>query len=365
MKMVATNDLMPGMIMAKDTYSEAGLLIINAGEPVTEEAVEKLNSHKVDFVYIKDFKEVKEDAPKEPETAVKGEKESYNDKVKKSPAFRAFKEKFKEEAFELRKLYGNLISGTLTESIEESSRRIVNGLSSATGDTPVVDLVNNMRDSDEVTFAHAISASLMACELAKWLKFSKEHVELAGMCGLLYDVGKVTIPSSILNSPHKLTDEQYNIVKTHPQRGYDILSKHTDNVHILNSALQHHEKCDGSGYPKGLKENEIDPYAKLIAIVDTFDAITSQRLYRDNVSPFKVVEIYEYEGIQKYDPGYIMTFLEHITRNYIGNLCELSDGRVGKIIMVNKNALARPVVSVGDEFVDLSKEKDLTVAKLL
>ena len=360
MKLRATTELTPGMVIGKDVYTDSGLLVLNAGDPVTEEAVKMLRSNKVNFVSIR-----------EPEDAIEendyldSKELTYNAKLKENPEFKEFKKAFAEKAFELRKLYGDIISGNLKEDLMVSSKRIVNSLQSSLKGTPVLDAVINADDSQDATFVHALDAALIATQLAKWLKFTPEEVEIAGVCGLLYDIGKVTIPSSILGSPRKLTDDQYDVVKQHPQSGYDILKKVVDDDRILNATLQHHEKCDGSGYPNGLIGNEIDKYAKLITIVDAYDAITSQRAYRDDQSPFQVAEIYEMEGYQKYDTGYIMTFLDHMVRSHVGDWCMLSDGTRAKIVMINPRSLSRPVVADGERFIDLSKNKTLTIVKIV
>ena len=182
-----------------------------------------------------------------------------------------------------------------------------------------------------------------------------------------YTDSTFTLPSEYLNDTYVQITKGFkdDVVKQHPQSGYDILKKVVDDDRILNATLQHHEKCDGSGYPNGLIGNEIDKYAKLITIVDAYDAITSQRAYRDDQSPFQVAEIYEMEGYQKYDTGYIMTFLDHMVRSHVGDWCMLSDGTRAKIVMINPRSLSRPVVADGERFIDLSKNKTLTIVKIV
>ena len=130
---------------------------------------------------------------------------------------------------------------------------------------------------------------------------------------------------------------------------------------IKESALMHHERCDGSGYPLGIGENRINPYAKIVAIADVYDAMTAARVYRGPLCPFKVISIFETEGLQKYDSHYILTFLEHIANTYMNNRVRLSNGKEGDVVFMNKNSLSKPMIRCGKEFIDLSKETDIYI----
>jgi putative nucleotidyltransferase with HDIG domain len=189
---------------------------------------------------------------------------------------------------------------------------------------------------------------------------------LATTCGLFHDIGKLTIPDSITKKPDKLTDEEYKIMKNHTVAGFQLLQKQDVDDHIKNAALMHHEKCDGSGYPLGLKGDKIDPYAKLVAIADVYDAMTSARVYRGALCPFTVIEVFEDEGLSKYDVVYIMTFLENVINTYIDNMVQLSDGRKGIIKWIDKQNLSKPMVQLLDgTFLELAKHKDLKIVKIL
>ena len=124
----------------------------------------------------------------------------------------------------------------------------------------------------------------------------------------------------------------------------------------MNAALMHHERCDGKGYPLGLPAEKIDMYAKIVSIADVYDAMTAARVYRGPLCPFKVIEIFEHEGLQKYDTKFIMTFLENVVNTYISNTVRLSDGREGTVFFINKQKLSRPILKTQNGYIDLSKE---------
>ena len=183
---------------------------------------------------------------------------------------------------------------------------------------------------------------------------------------MLHNIGKAEIPSEVLNKTEKLTDEEFELIKSHALRGSKLLKKAGLSSNIQFAALQHHERSDGSGYPRGLEADEISDFASIIAIADVYDAMTSARSYRTPKCAFQVIAAFEDEGLQKYNTKYILTFLERIANAYQNSKVILSDGRSGKIVYINKSRLSRPIVQVDDnEMVDLSREHDLTITSIL
>ena len=132
-----------------------------------------------------------------------------------------------------------------------------------------------------------------------------------------------------------------------------------------NAALMHHERCDGSGYPFGLTGNRIDKFAKIVSIADVYDAMTAARVYRGPLCPFTVIDIFEKEGLQKYESEYILCFLKNVVLTYIGQRVRLTNGQEGDVVFINPQQLSRPMIKCGDTFVDLSKQKDIAIERLL
>lgn len=225
----------------------------------------------------------------------------------------------------------------------------------------VFDMLHNMRQYDDFTYMHCINVALICNVFAKWLHFSEKDTEMITLCGLLHDIGKLMVPDNIIRKPDKLSPSEYNIVKTHALQGYNILKRYDIAENIKESALMHHERCDGSGYPLGLTGDKINPYAKIVAIADVYDAMTAARIYRGPLCPFKVISIFETEGLQKYEGKFILTFLEHIAETYMNNRVRLSNGLEGDVIFMNKNSLSKPMIQCGNEFIDLSKEPNIYI----
>ena len=364
MKRIKTKDLIPGYVLAEDVYSYNGQMILTNGTVLTDKIITRLEFYSIMSVRVEDEMQ---DVPHEEALPTPELKEPpHSEIIKQSKDFTDFKNTFDDTLTDFKSSINNIVelnSPINTDELLNNTKSLINQAKNSSYST--MDMLHNMRQYDDLTFAHSMNVSLICNVFGGWLKMKPEEIDLLTLCGMLHDLGKLKIPDSIIKKPEKLTTDEYQLVKTHTVEGYHILKAQGVNVHIANSALMHHEKCDGSGYPLGLTADRIDTYAKIVGIVDVYDAMTSARIYRGPMCPFRVIELYESEGLQKYDAHFILTFLENVSNTYLHYTVQLSDGRAGKIIFINKNALSKPIVQCGDEMVDLSKEKDLHVDKIL
>ncbi len=362
MQRVYTNELVPGMITAEDIYQyNSNQLILPKGLVLTNQAIARLNDYSIISIRIE------EDHVAIPaaSTGAEYEGESYFKQIRSSQEFKKFKQNFQNEVSAFKDHFNDVVRKNApidVDGLMEKSLALINETHSS---VDLLDMIHNMRDFDDTTYAHSLNVGLLCHIFAKWLNMSDEEANLAMMCGLLHDIGKLMVPDAILKKPGRLTTTEYEQVKEHPTNGYIVFLHQNIDIHIKNSALMHHERCDGSGYPMQLKSAQIDPYAKMVAIVDVYDAMTSARIYRKAMCPFKVISVFEEEGLQRYDPKYMLVFLEHIVNTYIGNTVRLSDGRIGKIVYINKDSLSRPTVQIGSQFVDLAKEQNLVIEEIL
>ena len=364
MKRIKTKDLIPGYVLAEDVYSYNGQMILTNGTVLTDKIITRLEFYSIMSVRVEDEMQ---DVPHEEVLPTPELKEPpHSEIIKQSKDFTDFKNTFDDTLTDFKSSINNIVelnSPINTDELLNNTKSLINQAKNSSYST--MDMLHNMRQYDDLTFAHSMNVSLICNVFGGWLKMKPEEIDLLTLCGMLHDLGKLKIPDSIIKKPEKLTTDEYQLVKTHTVEGYHILKAQGVNEHIANSALMHHEKCDGSGYPLGLTADRIDTYAKIVGIVDVYDAMTSARIYRGPMCPFRVIELYENEGLQKYDAHFILTFLENVSNTYLHYTVQLSDGRAGKIIFINKNALSKPIVQCGDEMVDLSKEKDLHVDRIL
>ena len=232
--------------------------------------------------------------------------------------------------------------------------------------TELFDMLHHMHSLDDTVYAHCINVALISRMIGRWLHLEQHGLDVLTCCGLLHDIGKLSIPEAVLNKPGKLTDEEFAMIKAHPKNGYELLRNKDIDNRIKQAALMHHERYDGSGYPNGLQSEFLSDFAMIIAIADVYDAMTAARSYRVPLCPFQVIANFEKDGYQKYHTKYIYLFLHRIASTYQNNRVMLSDGRGCKIIMLNQNNLSRPVVQFDDgECLDLSKQSELTITKIL
>ena len=357
MRRVDTDKLKPGMVLHSDAYNYNDKLVLPEGLVLNERAIEKLHQNGVTSVVIDD------DAGSVP--AAEDTENSYAARLRATPEFKKYKEDFEQTVSIMSQTMSDVVAKNAPLEADKLVDEAMSILHPPGGDINVFDMVHNMRQYDDITFAHSLNVGLICNVFAGWLGLSDAEIRLATECGIFHDIGKMTIPEEIIKKPGKLTDGEFAIVKTHPVEGYKILMKYDVDDHVRQAALMHHEKCDGSGYPLGLKAESIDYYAKLVCIADVYEAMTANRKYRDGLCPFTVIEAFENEGLQKYDTEMIMTFLRKIVDTYMMNRVGLSNGLEGDIIFINKQRLSRPLVKCGEQYIDLMVEKDLRIERLL
>ncbi len=353
MKEYLIKDLKPGMVTAEPVKTPSGQLIVNPNVELTATLISRMDFYGIERVSI-----ITEDdpAPKHVSTTTGIENVSYSQKVKSSPAFQKFQVDFTLRTNDLKQCFDAFLRSGGTVNKDDLLRETASLISSQKTTIEFFDMLHNMRQDNDSTYAHSLNVALISRMIGIWLKFSPEDLDTLTLAGLLHDIGKTKIPDEVLNKQSRLTDEEFALIKQHPQFGYDILKKQPLNSHIKKAALMHHERCDGSGYPLGLTLDEIDDYAFIIAIADVYDAMTAARSYRDPLCPFQVIAEFEKDGLQKYKPKYILTFLEHIATTYQNNRVMLDNGHTAKIVLLNRNRLSKPLVELDDgSYLDLDK----------
>lgn len=228
------------------------------------------------------------------------------------------------------------------------------------------DKLHHMRLDNDSIYAHCLNVALIARMMGKWLKFSPDEKDLLTLCGILHDIGKTSIPDEVLNKPGKYTEQEFLLVQRHTLFGYQLLTPLRINEHIKNSALQHHEFCDGSGYPYGRTSDEIDEFAAIIAIADVYDAMTAARSYRSPLCPFQAIHVFEKDGLQRYHPKYILTFLNHIANAYQNNRVLLNNGQSATIVMINSSHLTKPLIQLDSgDVIDMNANPELEIIKII
>ena len=360
MRRVVTSELIPGMITAEDVYSFNNQLVVGRGTELTDELITRLEYYSVLSIRVND------PVQKEPEAVKQHEKTenqtlSYSERIRSTQQFKEFREAFVNTSEKLDNQLHDIIENNKIDTDDLLSSVSVL-LSKEVTTIGMFDMLHNLRTYDDLTYVHSMNVSLMANIFGRWLHFSDEDIQVLTLAGLLHDIGKLAVPNNLITKPGKLTALEYNKVKEHAVEGYKVLKSLDIDERIKQAALMHHERCDGCGYPLGYKGDQIPDIAKIISIVDVYDAMTAARVYRGPQCPFKVISIFEDEGLKKYDSRFILPFLENIAQTYMNNRVRLNDGRTGDIVLMRKDNIGRPLLKMTDgSFVDLATRQNLFI----
>lgn len=229
----------------------------------------------------------------------------------------------------------------------EAALRLVDDIAAsvARNEGALISLVR-LKNKDDYTYMHSVAVCALMVALAKELGLSEAETKQAGMAGLLHDIGKAGVPIEVLNKPGALTDEEFTTVKLHPERGHAMLVKAniTDEV-VLDVCLHHHEKVNGMGYPHKLKADEISLFAKMGAVCDVYDAVTSNRPYKDGWEPG--VSLHRMaQWAEHFDDTVFKAFVKSVGIYPIGSMIKLKSGRLAVVIDQSSKSLLTPIVKV-------------------
>lgn len=367
---IAVENVRPGMIIAKTDKS--GINFPYYGMPLPNiEAITILVTNGVREVYIK--QEVAEDYIASPE----GNSEQEQPKAEESFEEHAAKPVGKQ--VELDRMDVSINAQTLEEieylkvfydKARENTRdllekfrfsgnidlkqavTVINELVSLNTDSPAIALtLATMRGVTDYLFEHSLNVCLLSIALGKRMNFSVDELKVVGLIGLLHDSGMLNVPPAIVNKPGTLTPREFEFIKKHPINGYEMLRRNKSVPQsVLVGVLQHHEKIDGSGYPNGMQDKQISKFAKVVAIVDAFDAMTSDRVYTKGMPPSQALKfIYNNAGTH-YDEAIVKFFVSLIGIYPVGTLVMLDTGELAVVYAINKDNPTRPkVLIVTDE----------------
>jgi putative nucleotidyltransferase with HDIG domain len=250
----------------------------------------------------------------------------------------------------------------LVDEINQSMERNPNALLSLV----------RLKTANEYTYLHSVAVCMLMIALGRQLGLKGEELRQAGVAGLLHDVGKMAVPNEVLEKPGKLTDEEFSIMRSHLRRGWEIL-KSCYQVHesALDVCLHHHERIDGQGYPEKLTGDQLTLFARMGAVCDVYDAISSERCYKKAWSPSESIHKMASWKDGHFDETVFHAFVKTIGIYPNGTLVKLKSGRLGVIIEQSKKSLTAPIIKIffstrangyiQAEILDLSKGADSIV----
>ncbi len=357
---ISIQQIKQGMITADDVLSPSGHLIIPKNTPLNNRLISRLKLYNVKSVCVIITDDVAE------ELTAAAEKDKPLNPEKTTAEFKNFNRTYQDMAYDLEKAFEQVINKPDEEFDAGSVVDPILALASTVKNTMhLMNTLQLLREYDDTVYIHSLSVALIAHTIAVQQNMPEEKIRSLMLACAFHDIGKLQIPTEIITKPGKLTDEEYAIVKTHPRKSYDLLTRAHFPQDICTAALLHHERCDGSGYPSGFKGERLPLFAKIISIADVYDAMTARRTYRKEICSFDVIAEFEDKGYQKYETTLLLPFLTSIAQSHINNQVRLSNSLIGTIVMLNQHKLSKPMVNVDGNFLDLSKEKNVRIVEML
>lgn len=348
---VPTHFLKPGMVLAKDisAYGSMFALLVR-GQTLTETLIRRLLDAGIGGAYI--------------ESAIAND---IDPTEILEPAYK------KKVISELKSIFddcertNSLSKHALNHSMHVAEDLVMSILNQ---DVFLVDVVT-IKDYDNYTYSHCVYVAMLSVLIGVQLKYNQKRLNELALAGLMHDIGKVDIPLEIINKTSRLTDAEFEEIKTHPLRSIERL-RHNQNLtqRVFNGISCHHEKYDGTGYPYGLKGDKIHIYARILALADVYDALTSDRSYRRAWMPAEAIEYMMAQSNIHFDHDLLQCFLHTVAAYPLGSIVSLSNGAVGIVIHNNPENTLRPKVRIiqnggglkkGDEIDLLTNKNYLSV----
>lgn len=329
---VNTSDILPGMCLARSVnfydITTKKAQTIEVGQRLTDLAITQLKSAEIDGIYV----------------------DTYKSEIQ---VISSINQEIRAEAISgIHQMADNFMNSEKgitkqdVEEISETTQKLINSLSS---NKDILVNIADIKMYDDYTYHHSLSVAIMSIAIGLELGFNNFMLNELGTAGLMHDIGKVSIPVEIITKPGKLTDEEFEIVRVHPvYAAQHLRERHIVSDNIYKGIIQHHEKIDGTGYPYHLKDKEIHPYARILAVADVYDALTSNRPYRTPNPPNEAIE-YIMAGMgTHFDENILRAFLRKVAPFPTGSIVQLSNGEKGCVIKNHPDSPLRPSVSILD-----------------
>ncbi|SDI15282.1 HDIG domain-containing protein [Halanaerobium congolense] len=348
MRLILTKNIKEDMELARAIYENENILL-NKGVKDLYKYKDKLLELGIKHLYVKD-------------------KYSYDIEVNetiKSSTRRKGKKIIKKTFDKIKRGFLDLDTKELKDVVQNITDDLI------FNEDVLLNLVS-LKSTSDYTYEHSVNVSVICIALGKMLGYNKDELFKLGMGAMLHDIGKTLIPEEIINKPGSLTE--YEIIKNHPQLGFNYLQK-INSISSLSRIIvySHHERIDGSGYPRGLKGSRIHEFARLAAIADVFDALTSDRVYRDKWPTYKAAEYITASSEKLFDYHLVKKILPKVSFYPNGTEVILSIGYRGIVKKQNIGFPTRPVIKLiedddGEEInstLDLLKYLNITITKVI
>lgn len=358
MKRVYIDLVSPGDVVARTIFQENGNVLLGTGVQLTDRYIVRLRNMGIDYIFIEDPL-TEGIVPEEPISEIT-RSTAVNEVYK---TMNAFKDN------ELSK--GRIIAPNIGKNFRDVFGSIMTDLSARPN---ILVNLENIHSADSYLFQHSVNVAILSGVIGLAKGFNRIQLEELGVGALLYDIGMTKMPEKILKQTGELTKADRELLETHPREGFDILRKHHDiSLVSAHCALQHHERFNGSGYPRGLTGNETHIYAQIVGLADMYDALISPRPHRKRYKTSEAIEFLFAAGGTYFDHELIKLFCSHISIYPIATMLLLNTGQTVVVVQNSELALHRPIVRVVKEAdgslpkaayqLDLKDELHITIIK--
>ena len=378
LKAFAVRSLLPDMLIGRTVYEgDTDVVLIEGGTVLNREMINLLKEKEVASVYVDEdsiLSAVQKEKAAKVERAAEEKEPLFNIAVlpeRDALVDTKYEENYKFVYGEMEKLFadaaltGKLNMGIL-QPVMASSRLRDLYKEGATA----VSMIYSMNQEGDYNIHHCVHLAILGGLMAKWMHLSGIDRQNLVLAGLFLDIGKQFIPHEILEKKGKLTDEEFDLMKNHVVDSFKLVegSPLAGRSDLMNGIIQHHERSDGSGYPSALQGEQISTFGRVLAVLDSYDAMASSRAYAQKRAPFEVFKVLYADVLDgKLDSEYAVLFMRKLNAALNGCWLRLSDGTAGRIVYIDESRVtAMPVVQLDSGgFLDLNTVKDITVVEIM
>jgi putative nucleotidyltransferase with HDIG domain len=317
--------------LAKPIYNDLGQILLNSGVLLTDKLIERLKNKGISYVYVED-----------PYTDDIYVNDTINGKIR-TKALKTIQDNFKTISKQMS--LGKTVN--IDKLSPSFSKLVKNILIEVQSNNEAISMLSEVISYDSYVFHHSLNVTVYSIALGQKQGLNQSELHDLGLGAMLHDLGKMGIPLKILNKSEKLTEEEFAKIKDHASIGFEMLRKsYTLSLLTAHCAYQHHERLDGSGYPRRLAGDDIHLYAKIIGVADVFDAVTSNRVYRQAMLPHEGLELLYSGAGTLFDKKLVDSFAKTVAIYPVGLEVKLSNGQEGIVAKVNSELPSRPLIRI-------------------
>lgn len=332
MQKIYLDDIRPGTIVARDIYNSYGTMLVSKGTVIMDRFIKQLEDIGISELYVEDNSDA--------------ESVMVEEERGKLPIDEVIYEKTRVQAHMQVKKIMVRYSVHSHINIDKIHRLVEDIIDQLLSKKEILLTLSRLRSIDDYTYEHSVNVSVLSLIVGIDMDLDREALGNLGTGAMLHDIGKAVIPDSVLKKPSKLTGIEFDQIKKHTEYGYEILTSINLPEETASIALYHHEKYDGSGYPRKLKGNEIPLFSRIVAIADVYDAISNDRVYKRKFSPDKVYRQIAQLGSTHFDPEIMEKFVSHLALYPNGSGVILNTNHKGIVVGQNKLLPQSPVVRI-------------------